>query len=426
MKREFLAIICVLSVLLIMTGLAAAENKEGAISLSPHVGGYIFDNDQEINSDPLYGIGIGYNFTEHWGIEGVFGFVNTDKKEVSKDTDVDASIYRIDGLYHFMPAADIVPYVAAGFGVIKIDTENGNNESNSLFNYGAGVKLFITETLAARGDIRHLYDIDDSNNNFAYTLGLTMLFGGKAKVMPPMDADGDGVNDDLDRCANTPTGVSVDSNGCPLDTDGDGVYDYLDKCPDTPAGAPVDSNGCQIDSDKDGVYDYIDKCPDTPAGAAVNSKGCPLDSDGDGVYDYLDKCPGTPSGIKVDQNGCPVPIKERVSIELNVEFATNSATVKNVYHDHIQKVANFLKAYPETIAEIEGHTDSRGAERYNLKLSQRRAQKVVEHMISQGIDPSRLKAIGYGESRPIADNATETGRQRNRRVIAVIATIIMK
>ncbi len=147
---------------------------------------------------------------------------------------------------------------------------------------------------------------------------------------------------------------------------------------------------------------------------------------GDGVPDYKDKCPGTPAGIKVDAVGCPVPIKEKVSIELRVEFALNSAVVKGVYAGHIQKVANFLKAYPNTMAEIAGHTDSTGAASYNLQLSQKRAENVMKYLTSHGIDPSRMKAVGLGESMPVADNSTKEGRKRNRRVVAVISTIVTK
>lgn len=137
-------------------------------------------------------------------------------------------------------------------------------------------------------------------------------------------------------------------------------------------------------------------CPPRPAAPAP-----PKDSDGDGVPDNMDRCPDTPQGIQVDEKGCPVPIKEKVSIELRVEFEFDSAVVKDIYHDHIQKVANFLKAYPETIAVIEGHTDSIGAEDYNLKLSQKRAENLVKHIADYGIDSARLKAMGYGESQPI-------------------------
>ena len=120
----------------------------------------------------------------------------------------------------------------------------------------------------------------------------------------PLDADKDGVSDDLDKCPGTPAGVKVDKDGCPLDADKDGVPDNLDKCPGTPVGVKVDKDGCPLDADKDGVPDNLDKCPDTPIGVKVDKDGCPLDTDKDGVPDNLDKCPGTPIGVLVDQYGC--------------------------------------------------------------------------------------------------------------------------
>jgi len=189
-----------------------------------------------------------------------------------------------------------------------------------------------------------------------------------------------------------------------------------------------------LDSDKDGVPDNLDKCPNTPEGVAVDKDGCPLDSDKDGVPDYLDKCPDTPAGVAVDKDGCPppvekkqeaqAPVQEKISIALNVEFDTAKAVVKKKYHDNIKKVADFMKAYPETNAVIEGHTDNIGNEDYNVKLSQDRANSIRQYLIDNfGIDASRLTATGYGPNRPIASNDTEEGRQKNRRVQAVIETV---
>jgi OOP family OmpA-OmpF porin len=211
------------------------------------------------------------------------------------------------------------------------------------------------------------------------------------------------------------------------DSDGDGVYDSNDKCPGTPAGMKVDSSGCPLDSDKDGVYDYLDKCLATPAGVKVDGNGCPKDSDRDGVADYLDKCPATPRSIKVDAVGCPVPIPEKVSIELKVEFDFDKSDIKPAYHDHLSEVADFLKAYPDTTAVFEGHTCNIGTETYNLGLSKRRADSVMNYLINNfSIDPKRLTTKAYGSSQPIASNATEAGREKNRRVMATITTTIMK
>lgn len=474
MKRRtyYIPLLFVFS-LVIISGNSFAENRLGSITLSPHLGGYIFEGNQGINSAPVYGTGIGVNLTERLGVEGVFDWVDTDSKAPDKNPDVEASVCRLDGLYHFKLDAneDLVPYLSIGAGAIHINKNPGDTGTEMAANYGGGIKYFITKSLAARGEIRHIIDVEDAvYNNLIYTFGLTYLIGGKDKdVAPPpaltliqtaapapLDSDGDGVIDDLDKCPGTSMGVSVDSRGCPLDIDRDGVYDYLDKCPgtpagimvdgdgcpldgdgdgvydskdkcpDTPMGTLVDNNGCPKDSDGDGVYDNMDKCPDTPSGALVDTSGCPLDSDRDGVFDYLDKCPDTPKDIQVDTNGCPVPIKEKVSIELNVEFETNSAVVKNTFDEQIQKVSDFLMAYPGTTAEIEGHTDNVGSDQYNLKLSKKRAESVMQHLINKGIDPSRMKAVGYGQTRPVADNSTKEGRDRNRRVVAVISAIVIK
>ena len=238
----------------------------------------------------------------------------------------------------------------------------------------------------------------------------------------PLDSDGDGVYDYLDKCPNTPAGVKVNNDGCPLDSDGDGVYDYLDKCPNTPAGVKVNGDGCPLDSDGDGVYDYLDKCPNTPAGVKVNGDGCPLDSDGDGVYDYLDKCPNTPRDLKVTADGCPIQMKKKLTKDLNIEFDTNKAVVKPEYNDRLKEFADFMAKYPETTAVIEGHTDSVGAASANKKLSQKRADAVLNTLIkSYTVGSNRLSAKGYGEDKPIASNDTTEGRQTNRRIQAVVS-----
>ena len=128
-----------------------------------------------------------------------------------------------------------------------------------------------------------------------------------------IDADGDGVDDSLDQCPDTPLGEMVNEVGCApsqLDSDNDGVTDDVDQCPDTGAGKPVDQNGCandQLDTDGDGVNNELDQCPNTPPGEAVDVNGCgasQLDEDGDSVSDADDQCPATPPGEAVDANGC--------------------------------------------------------------------------------------------------------------------------
>ncbi|MCK9276426.1 MAG: OmpA family protein [Syntrophales bacterium] len=196
-----------------------------------------------------------------------------------------------------------------------------------------------------------------------------------------------------------------------------------------PAPAPV-----VPDSDKDGVPDNVDKCPDTPSGCPVDKDGCPLDSDSDGVIDCKDKCPGTPIGVRVDEEGCPLKEKKPEIIEkgrttLNVLFDFDKAVIKDNYSKDIEDLADLMKKYPDQLKNItiEGHTDSVGSAEYNKKLSQRRADAVKAYLIEKGgIDPTRINAIGYGEERPVASNATKEGRQKNRRVEAESVEYIIK
>ena len=288
-------------------------------------------------------------------------------------------------------------------------------------------------------------DIDNSSSGkyydrfLVYGLGLTAALG-KAK-----DTDGDGVPDRKDKCPDTPAGVKVDVNGCPIDTDGDGVADYLDKCPDVKGLAAL--QGCP-DADGDGVADGNDKCPNTPAGVRVDANGCPLDADGDGVADYLDKCPGTPAGVKVDANGCPldrdgdgVPdyqdrcpdragpasnkgcpeIKAEQKKILNeatkyIQFDFDKATLKPSSYPKLQQMVEILNEYPDYSLSIAGHTDSKGADEYNLRLSYERAASARAYMLSKGIPADRIESRGYGKTKPIADNATAAGQALNRRV----------
>ncbi len=233
-----------------------------------------------------------------------------------------------------------------------------------------------------------------------------------APAPTPMDSDKDGVVDSMDKCPATPMGAKVNSEGCELDGDGDGVVDRLDQCPTTPAGRAVDAKGCELDGDGDGVVDALDKCPTTPAGHKVDAQGCEPDSDHDGVVDALDECPNTPAEEKVNDKGCPIFKGELQGVNFDNDNASLRFDAMIILNLDVLK----LKQYPDIKLEVGGHTDSRNTEEYNMDLGQRRAKAVVDYLVSQGIDPSRLTAVSYGESKPIADNETELGRIANRRV----------
>lgn len=178
------------------------------------------------------------------------------------------------------------------------------------------------------------------------------------------------------------------------------------------------------DSDGDGVADDSDRCPDTAAGVPVDSSGCPLDSDNDGVVDSKDQCPGTAAGTKVDTKGCAVPTATRSAevtaagtwIYRDIQFENNRADLKPGSFDTLNEIAAALRSQKDLKIEIQGHTDSSGTRTYNMDLSQRRAASVKAYLESRGIEASRLTTRGFGPDRPIADNASNQGRSRNRRV----------
>lgn len=309
------------------------------------------------------------------------------------------------------------PYLGVGVTYHEIDFL-GETENNLGNDFIAGVQYEL-DRVSLRAEARYQLDeyeqingVDDTFYTYAFMVGVSIPFG--EKPLPyNWDSDGDGVPDRMDKCPNTPRGTPVDASGCPLDSDGDGVPDFRDKCPNTPPGAKVDVDGCAIDDDGDGVPNSIDQCPNTPKGVPVDNRGCPLDNDRDGVPNKIDQCPGTLPGMKVNSRGCVIS----QTVELSgVHFEFDKSRLMLDSRAVLDKVAESLRNEPDVRIIIEGHTDSMGSDTYNKSLSQRRAQSVVDYLTSKGIDRSRMRAVGYGESKPKADNSTEEGRERNRRV----------
>lgn len=433
---------------------ARAEIKAGSVEVSPFVGYNFFEKVQNLENRPIFGGRLGYNFTSSFGIEGSWEYIRSrvdDKNKTfsregqftSPISNVDINMYHLDLVYHFLPEGKFNPFIVAGYGAVNYSPKI-NSKNMSVIDFGVGAKYWMTENIALRLDVRDNMIYDDQIHNIGTTLGVVFAFGGKSNTASapvektveaaptaPVDSDGDGVYDTLDKCPGTPAGVSVGKDGCPLDSDKDGVADYLDKCPGTPAGVSVGMDGCPLDSDKDGVTDDLDKCPGTPVGVSVDKNGCPLDSDKDGVADYLDKCPATPAGKKVAANGCPEVIMSSANkaaaakrycskpAVLGINFDTNMTDIKHHYYDELKTVGDFLTYFPNAKGEIAGHADTVGTREYNVKLSQARADSVRKYIVETfGTESDRIGTKGYGFSKPVASNKTETGRAKNRRIEA--------
>ncbi|HBG06995.1 MAG: hypothetical protein A2075_09780 [Geobacteraceae bacterium GWC2_58_44] len=335
--RKLTSFMIVLAVLA-LTSFAHAGERAGAFSISPFVGGYMFDEDEQARltrNRVLYGLRLGYDVTDSFGVELVGHYVMANDKR--RDKHLDAWSYRMDLLYNFMPRSTVVPYLAMGGGGQTIKFGSGLGTSHDgTFNLGGGVKFFMTDSFALRLDARHILafqneDLDDHIiHNWEYSAGLSFLFGGRpaaAAAVSPVTAPA------------------------------------LEPQPEVKPEPPLE-----------------------PVPAAE-----------------------------------PAPGRYKYCITLQGEFDIDQAVIRPEYHEEIAEVGNFMMKYPTTTAVIEGHTDNVGTYNHNMDLSQRRAESVVNHLVQKfGIDRSRLAAKGYGFTRPIADNSTDDGRQKNRRMEAII------
>jgi outer membrane protein OmpA-like peptidoglycan-associated protein len=239
---------------------------------------------------------------------------------------------------------------------------------------------------------------------------------------PDRDNDRDGVPDEQDRCPLEPEDADgfEDRDGCPdLDNDADGIPDVRDRCPlqAEDRDSFEDEDGCpDLDNDKDGVLDPDDGCVNQP-GPAEN-KGCPdQDQDKDGLVDRQDKCPEEPGPPPL---GCPerryiLVTGDKIELKQQIHFATRRAKINPDSYDLLNEVVEVLKNRPAVHMRIEGHTDNKGKPKFNQTLSEKRAAAVRDYLVKQGIDPARLSSEGFGQDRPVADNKTEEGREKNRR-----------
>lgn len=384
-------------------------------------------------------------------------------------------ILGIDAQLHFYPLANpkrFKPYLLAGGGIVY----QGKDSVNFQVPLGIGVDILIANNAYFNVQSEFRWSSAEDNNNFNHGIGFKYFFGPAVAdtlpdltdEMPKVDTDLDGISDDFDACPTLPGLLAF--AGCP-DTDADGIQDNRDDCPDF-AGLK-EFNGCP-DSDSDGVSDRDDECPTVPG--LLSNRGCPPtppkdtdgdgimddadkckdqaglekfggcpDSDGDGIIDDDDKCPtvaglssfmGCPDtdkdGIEdpkdkcpnsygpVSNNGCPIieaADREVLSFAMKaVQFELGKATLKSESFSVLNQIVSIMNKYPDYKLTIEGHTDNTGASDVNQKLSENRAKSCYDYLLQKGIPAIRMTYKGFGQTRPIADNSTYSGRTLNRRV----------
>lgn len=296
----------------------------------------------------------------------------------------------------------------------------------------------FAETELAQGDPVRAdahFAVAEPNARAAYRLSPAERCSPRGVVMDrppprPGDRDGDGYPDPEDECPDDPEDFDgwEDHNGCPedQDTDGDGIPDSRDQCVLEPEDADgyLDTDGCpEPDNDLDRILDETDRCVNDPEDrdGYQDEDGCPdRDNDADSLEDVNDQCPNEPGPR--DENGCPrvyqdVQVtREAIRISQTIHFEFNRAVIRPVSFPILNTVAQVMRDYPDVKVEVQGHTDSRGRDEYNMRLSDERANAVRQYLVEQGVAADRMTARGYGETRPIESNRTSAGRAANRRV----------
>lgn len=475
-----------LTPLLLVTALlfplsAQAEIKAESVEISPFAGYNFFENRQNLENRPVFGGRIGYNFTEHFGIEGTGEFIRSqvdDKSEAftregqftSPIDGVAITMYHLDLLYHIMPEGKFNPFITAGYGAAHY-SPGINSKNMSDIDFGVGAKYWVANNVALRVDVRDNMIYDDQIHNIETTLGVVFRFGGnttpapapvaKAEAKPEPNSQQAAVKEEAPPVAETapaptvlpPAGeptpermkycvslnIEYDINTADIRLQ---YHDEVAKVGDFMIKYPTTTAVIEGYADEVGNADYNLQLSQRRAENVVKylEKNFGIDSSRLSAKGYGTEKPvaDNSSDLGKQKNrrinaivDCAFDLKdlamlpERLCMTLKLEFATDSTEIHPSDYAEVNKVGEYMKKYPTTTAIIEGHTDNTGGPELNRKLSQQRAENVVTYLVEKsGIDRSRLSAKGYGSTRSIAYNNTSEGRQKNRRVNAIIDCVI--
>ncbi len=371
---------------------------------SAGVGVVMFEGDEPTKNGPLLSLRLGRSFGPNWAVEGEFGLAPRLEGRSFSDgryqLEGDTWMLRLGAelLFHPRSTRNLRwdPYLSLGAAAHLFGDDRYDNGGASDFNFSAGAGLFyhFSDEWALRADARQLVTTRNTEFNTIFSIGLAWRWGA---AVPPdlglagagdLDSDGDGLTDAEER--------QIKTDPFNPDTDGDQLTDWEEV-------RVYGTDPLNPDSDFDGLTD----------GAEVHVyKTDPLNADTDrgGVSDGHEV---------IEDNTNPLDPKDDLQLfRLNIEFDYDKAILRPQYHADLDVIIKVLQRDPGATARIEGHADrrKRSERTYNLRLSERRAQAVLDYIADVGgIDRARLKAVGYGFDRPVAPNDTEANMQKNRR-----------
>ncbi|MBI5490339.1 MAG: OmpA family protein [Deltaproteobacteria bacterium] len=431
--------------------------------------------DHGLGSDPGMGLGVTAIvdtaptdwFLASLNIGGRFFFANDDGYEPLTLTDASGKTFQYGHLLTFGIGASFTLVPERLNAIVEF---YGNTVFTNFFDMRhtpmeavAGLKIFLERN-------SYLY-LGGGTGIFSegFSAAEARVFG--AWIFEPSigDRDRDGIKDDVDQCPDDPEDPDdfEDADGCPdPDNDRDQILDVEDSCPLIPEDrdGDADEDGCpegeQGDRDGDTILDVNDQCPDDPEDrdGFQDVEGCPdPDNDNDGIKDIDDLCMNEPEDLDgfndvegcpdvdndqdrildvdddcrnepetyngtEDDDGCPDQGRVLVTgtdvvIMDKIYFQTDSAIIEERSFDILNQVAaTLINNQQLRLIEVQGHADERNTDEYNIQLTSDRANSVVEYLVRQGVEASRLLATGYGERCPVDPGHNDRAWDKNRRV----------
>lgn len=332
------------------------------------------------------------------GVEAEFGANLLRQRNITNDP---VFVYGVRGhVVLQMPVFRVVPFLLGGYGMLAVKSQIAilGDDVDPAFHFGGGVKLNILRWMSARLEARQIVSAaeaqQDSGTFHVQALaGLSFVLNRKLPAIPP----------------ESPAPIDPDR-------DNDGLLNAEDQCPDDAGPAPT---GCP-DADGDGFIDRVDACPEVPG---VEPDGCPMkDTDGDLIADLNDECVFQPETVNniADEDGCPDDLPPKLVAlqdELRgIEFDFGKDTIRAGSTKVLDQTVEAMTEFPLVKVRIVGHTDNVGKPEDNLELSKRRAAAVKKYLTDRGVATARIETDGKGDGDPVADNATEAGRAKNRRI----------
>lgn len=365
--------------------------------------GYMhYEGDEQLDYGTYIGLRLGYDFNKFFGAEFAFDYGPSlkDNDKLAPERDVlDGDIWGIrlalDGLLHLRSMKNLRwdPYLSAGVGLMYYEEELPGGRPEFLVNLGAGLFYHFSDAWSARFDFRSAVVGEDTEFNQYFFAGVNYRWGTSVKPVyavtgGDLDSDGDGLLDSEE--------AIIGTDPFNPDTDGDGLSDFEEV-------RIYNTDPLNPDTDYDGLTD----------GAEIlvyKTDPNNRDTDGGGVADGHEV---------IEDNTDPLNGADDLMLfTLQIEFDYDKAFLRPQYHKDLDVIIKVLQRDPGATARIEGHADRRPKSQhaYNMRLSERRARAVLEYIATAGgIDRSRLTAVGYGFTRPIAPNDTEENMQKNRR-----------